>query len=119
MKQADRRAMRMVKRRAVAKLRSRIGESIGETLVSLLISALALTMLAGAITAATRVITQSKTKMSEYYAGDSAMAAHSGGATISVTLTAGTDTVTLSAQSYQNSSSIGTVAYGPAPSSGD
>ena len=118
MKQADRRAMRIVKRRAVAKLRSRIGESIGETLVSLLISALALTMLAGAITAATRVITQSKTKMSEYYAGDSAMAAHSGGATISVTLT-GTDTVTLSAQSYQNSSSIGTVAYGPAPSSGD
>lgn len=51
-----------------AKLKSRAGESIGETLVALLISALALLMLAGAISAATRVVTQSRTAMTGYYA---------------------------------------------------
>ena len=52
------------------KLRSRAGESIGETLVALLISALALMMLAGAISAAMRVVTSSTDKMNEYYAAD-------------------------------------------------
>ena len=49
------------------KLHSRAGESIGETLVAVLISALALTMLAGAISTAARLITKNKTSMETYY----------------------------------------------------
>jgi hypothetical protein len=49
------------------KLRSRAGESIAETLVAVLISALALTMLAGAISAATNAVTKSKTHLDQYY----------------------------------------------------
>ena len=41
------------------KLKSAAGETIGETLVALLISSLALMMLAGAVSAATRMITRS------------------------------------------------------------
>ena len=50
------------------KLRSSAGESLSETLVSLLISALALAMLAGAITAASHMITSSRDKLRTYYA---------------------------------------------------
>ena len=60
------------------KLRSRAGETLTETLVALLISALALLMLAGAVTSATRVITRSKDKMTEYYAADAALANRTG-----------------------------------------
>lgn len=49
------------------KLRSRAGESIAETLVALLISALALVLLAGAITASTRIVRNSRAKLDEYY----------------------------------------------------
>ena len=56
------------------KLRSRAGETLTETLVALLISALALLMLAGAVTSATRVITRSKDKMTQYYAADADLA---------------------------------------------
>lgn len=49
------------------KLRQQRGESIAETLIGLLISSLALLMLAGAITTATRIITQSKNVMRNYY----------------------------------------------------
>ena len=56
------------------KLRSCAGESLTETLVALLISALALLMLAGAVTSATRVITRSKDKMTQYYAADAGLA---------------------------------------------
>ncbi len=52
-----------------AKLNSKVGETIGETLVALLISALALTMLAGAISTAAKLITRSETVMENYYAG--------------------------------------------------
>ncbi len=52
------------------KLHSRTGESIAETLVALLISALALVMLAGAMTAAYRVITKSRNTLDSYYAGN-------------------------------------------------
>ena len=54
----------------IKKLRSRSGESIAETLIALLVSALALMMLAGAVSAATNVVTKSKAKMTEYYAAD-------------------------------------------------
>ena len=49
------------------KLNNRSGESISETLVALLISALALVMLAGAITSASRVIIKSRDKLDQYY----------------------------------------------------
>ncbi|MBQ3268827.1 MAG: hypothetical protein IJH09_02805 [Clostridia bacterium] len=56
-----------------AKLKSQIGETIGETLVALLISALALTMLAGAISTAAKLITKSEAVMETYYAGINAL----------------------------------------------
>ena len=49
------------------KLNSRAGETISETLVALLISALALTMLAGAISASLSLITKSRVRMNLYY----------------------------------------------------
>ena len=54
-------------KRVFAKLKNRAGESIGETLVALLISSLALLMLAGAITSASRIITDSNRAMQTYY----------------------------------------------------
>ena len=67
-----------MKEQIYQKFRNNSGESIAETLVALLISSLALMMLAGAITAATRVITQSKKKIAEYYAADTAVAQQEG-----------------------------------------
>ena len=49
------------------KLRSRVGESIAETLVALLIAALALTMLAGAVSASSNIVTKSRTTLNNYY----------------------------------------------------
>ena len=57
------------------KLRSQAGESIAETLIALLISSLALLMLAGAITAATRVVDRSKVAIKDYYVADNVLAA--------------------------------------------
>ena len=57
-----------MKKRIMNKLRGCSGESIGETLVALLISSLALVMLAGAISSASRVVTRGKAKLTEYYA---------------------------------------------------
>ena len=51
----------------INRLRGRAGETLTETLVSLLIGVLALVMLAGAVTAASRVVRRGRTKMSEYY----------------------------------------------------
>ena len=58
------------------KINNQIGESLAETLVSLLIAALALVMLAGAMTAASSVITKSRDKLSGesgYYSQTEAM----------------------------------------------
>ena len=57
----------MMLRRMKNKLRSCVGESIGETLVALLIAALALLMLAGAVSSASRIVTRNKVAMEEYY----------------------------------------------------
>lgn len=57
-----------MKKGIAAKLKSRAGESIGETLVALLISSLALLMLAGAVSTASRVVTRSRRAMTDYYA---------------------------------------------------
>ena len=76
-----------MKARIMAKLRSCAGESLAETLFALLISALALLMLAGAVSAGTRVILLSEDKLSEYYAKDAAMATTANsGRFVSVTL---------------------------------
>ena len=53
-----------------SKIISQAGESIGETLVALLIAALALVMLAGAITTATRLVTTSTNSIKNYYSGN-------------------------------------------------
>lgn len=55
------------------KLRSRAGETITETLVSLLISALALVMLAGVISASSRIVNRSKAALDAYYDACNAM----------------------------------------------
>ena len=57
----------MISERVRNKLHSKIGESIAETLVALLIGALALTMLAGAVGAAFRMINTNKKAVNEYY----------------------------------------------------
>lgn len=108
-------------KRMMKKLRSRAGESIGETLVALLISSLALVMLAGAIGAAARMVTRSKTAMEAYYATDKGMverAASAGAGTGSVALsgTDGTETITgsYSVNYYQNSlGSTAVFSYAP------
>ena len=64
----------MIKGKWTKKLCSNTGETIGETLVALLISSLALLMLAGAITAATRVVDRSKTAIADYYVADNVLA---------------------------------------------
>ena len=61
--------MKVLKSRLKSKLRGQAGETIAETLIALLISALALTMLAGAISAAVNIITKSETVMTGYYQG--------------------------------------------------
>lgn len=56
-----------MKKSVRAKLRSKKGETIGETLIALLISSLALLMLAGAISAAAKVVTSGKAAIEQYY----------------------------------------------------
>ncbi|MBR6219536.1 MAG: hypothetical protein IKQ80_03100 [Clostridia bacterium] len=55
-----------MKKRILKKLRAKAGETLAETLIALLISALALMMLAGAITAASNVLSKSKNSMNTY-----------------------------------------------------
>lgn len=52
------------------RLKSNAGETIAEVLIALLIAALALTMLASVISASTRIISQSKAKLADYYAAN-------------------------------------------------
>lgn len=79
-----------MKGRIARKLKSRAGESIAETLIGMLIASLALVMLAGSISTATRLILTSKDRMDEYYAADGDMAKQTGeAATIEITLEGG------------------------------
>ncbi|MBR0399948.1 MAG: hypothetical protein IJH95_03930 [Mogibacterium sp.] len=55
------------KNKIYLKIHSKSGESISETLVALLISALALVMLAGAVGASSRIVTNSRNRINEYY----------------------------------------------------
>lgn len=107
-------------KRMMKKLRSRAGESIGETLVALLISALALVMLAGAIGAAARMITRSKTAIDNYYAGDAALADPAAGE-LSVRLTSGDLDCTYNAKYAENNHSGSTkvISYKMQAAGGD
>ncbi len=51
----------------INKLKSTSGESIAETLVAVLIAAFALLMLAGSVNTSSNLITQSQSKLEEYY----------------------------------------------------
>ncbi len=62
--------MKKLRARLLKKLKGKAGESLAEVLIALLIAALALTMLASVISSAARMITQSKKKMSDYYAAN-------------------------------------------------
>ena len=120
-----------MRKRMAARLRSRAGETIAETLVALLISSLALLMLAGAITAANRMVTRSRDKLAEYYDADGALALRTdAGAEMQVVLTEepGDDGSTLDPQThrvtyYVNAEFNGTevISYAPAspPGGGD
>lgn len=57
-----------MKRILIRKCRNQSGETIAETLIALLVSALALTMLAGSITTATKVAESSDKTLKQYYA---------------------------------------------------
>ena len=59
----------------IKKLKSTSGESIAETMVAVLISALALLMLAGTINSSSRIITNTQTKLIEYYNASNTLAA--------------------------------------------
>ena len=55
-----------MKKKILAKLRGKAGETIAETLIATLIAALALTMLAGAVASAANIVTRSKDAMTTY-----------------------------------------------------
>ncbi len=77
-----------MKKKLVAKLRSRAGESLTETLVALLIAALGLVILAGAISSTNSMVQRSKTVMTSYYTANNALEAQSGSKTdLSVSIT--------------------------------
>ena len=63
-------------RKIRSRLQNNLGESISETLVALLISALALTLLASMISSTLRMVTQSRTKIADYYTANNAVAAY-------------------------------------------
>lgn len=58
----------------VSRLKSSRGETLAETLVAVLISALSLVILAGMITAATRLITKSRDSVRSYVESENALA---------------------------------------------
>ena len=89
--------MKKWKSAIAAKLKSNTGESIGEVLVALLIAALALTMLASVIYTSSRMITESKTKLGEYYVANQDLEKRTGGDTkaLTVSLIEGDDASTV------------------------
>ena len=62
--------MRRQGNRVLKKLRGRAGETLAETLVALLIGALSLVMLAGAVSAGSNMINNSKKKLTDYYSAN-------------------------------------------------
>ena len=74
------------------KLRSQAGETLAETLITVLIIAVAMTMLAGMISATASMVKTSENKMKEYYQGSAALETFSGAESgPSITLKTDTD----------------------------
>ncbi len=83
------------------KLCSRAGESIAETLVALLVAAIALTMLAGMITATANLVKKSEDKMEEYYTKSEPLEKISAGSeTMTLTITCVTPNISISKSVY-------------------
>lgn len=96
--------LKSIREKTNKKLSSTKGESITETLVALLISSLALVMLAGAISAASNMVTKTKQKLVDYYAANEVVVNMDGSGT-SDTLTVkpqGGGQFTVDIYSYEN-----------------
>lgn len=93
------------------------GESVGETLIALLIASLAMMMLAGTISSASRLITRSRHTLGAYYTENNNLAKHEtqtgtdGSVTLSDTDMGGTMTVTANVKYYVNSIYDDIVSY--------
>ena len=119
--------MQDVKKSVFRKLKSRKGETISETLVALLISSLALTMLAGAITASANLVEKSRTKMCSYYAaseqGNGVIKMSGAGTEGTVTITdsasGGLDAQTYTIVYYKNEEFTRYPVYSYKPEPGD
>ena len=100
--------MKMKAGKATSKIRSNAGETITETLVALLIAALALVMLAGVISAASRMVTASREKLNTYFESNNTMMEMTdptGTATIDIKVDGGTGkTIKEKVYYYSNSS---------------
>ena len=90
------------------RLRSRVGETITEVLVSVLIAALGMTLLAGMISAASKMITDSKKSTETYVNAENILATQPDsleGTDVHVDI--GNDTVTLSGDHINKLSNAG------------
>ena len=100
-----------MKKKIILKLRSSNGESLTETLVALLIAAIALVMLASMISSTTRIVTQSKTKMTEYYKANKTVAAQTGEGTDDASVTINGQEYSVTAYLNQSFSSTPIASY--------
>lgn len=103
----------MISHKVKNKLVHSSGESIGETLVALLIGSLAMMMLAGTISSASRLITRSRHTLGAYYTENNNLAEHKTqtGDDGSVTLSDGAMAVTADVKYYVNSIYDDIVSY--------
>lgn len=97
------------------KVQNCAGESIAETLIAVLIIALALTMLAGMITATSNMIKTSKEKINDYYEANAPLETQaSNDGTISVGISVGDATIKSESVNYKKNetfSNYPVVAY--------
>ena len=93
------------------KLRSRAGETLAETLAALLIATIGLTMLASMITSSARLITKSRSVLSDYYAENNKLEERSGDVTVTFEIVVaypGTDIAQETARvSYYENQTVG------------
>ena len=96
------------------RLRSRSGESLGETLVALLVATLALMLLAGMISAATRITLKSKSDFAVYTNGENAIVEQnvaSGTVSVKSSVNLIDDTDTFPVEYYKNAKNDKVVSY--------
>lgn len=78
-------------KRLIKKLNSQSGESIAETLFAVLVAAIALTMLAGMITATANMVKTSEDKMDTYYTESRKLEEIGAGSELSLSITSEDD----------------------------